>query len=244
MRRSTFLSIASLLFVSVMALSSGRASASVLSKQLGQDLPELRMDGAALTDAIDLLRDLSGANISVNWKALAAEGVTPESTVTLKLRHVSLRRGLDLILAEAGAGDKLGWTIDQNVVEVSTRALIDTKMYTRVYPIGDLLLVIPDFIGPRMDITSSGGNSGQSGSGTGNSTSSSEPPLFPPESASEDKPKTRTERASELVDLIRNVIRPEIWTENGGNAAIRYWNGNLIVTAPRSVQEALGGSLD
>ena len=41
--------------------------------------------------------------------------------------------------------------------------------------------------------------------------------------------------------MIRETIRPDVWREAGGPASIRYYNGNLIVTAPRSVQEALGG---
>ena len=56
--------------------------------------------------------------------------------------------------------------------------------------------------------------------------------------------KSKTERANELMDLIRNIVQPDVWTENGGKAAIRYWNGNLIVTAPRSVLEAIGGAFD
>jgi hypothetical protein len=31
---------------------------------------------------------------------------------------------------------------------------------------------------------------------------------------------------------------------NGGTAAIRFFNGSLIVTAPRSVHESLGGLVD
>ena len=50
--------------------------------------------------------------------------------------------------------------------------------------------------------------------------------------------------ADQLVTLIRETIRPTIWKENGGTAAIRYYNGNLIVTAPRSVHEAIGGPLE
>jgi hypothetical protein len=55
---------------------------------------------------------------------------------------------------------------------------------------------------------------------------------------------TRTERADQLVEMIREIIRPEIWKENGGPASIRYFNGQLIVTAPKSIHEAIGGSWD
>lgn len=59
-----------------------------------------------------------------------------------------------------------------------------------------------------------------------------------------EKIKSKVERAEALVTLVRETVRPEIWKENGGNAAVRYYNGNLIVTAPRSVQEAIGGPLE
>jgi hypothetical protein len=50
--------------------------------------------------------------------------------------------------------------------------------------------------------------------------------------------------ADSLVKLIMDTIRPEIWKENGGNSTIRFFQGNLIVTAPLSVQEAIGGPVD
>ena len=56
-----------------------------------------------------------------------------------------------------------------------------------------------------------------------------------------DPGKTRDERGDELVTLITETVRPEIWAVNGGTATIRYFRGSLVVTAPRSVHEALGG---
>ena len=40
------------------------------------------------------------------------------------------------------------------------------------------------------------------------------------------------------------MIQPDIWHVNGGLAGIRYFNGSLIVTAPRSVHEALGDGVN
>ena len=39
-------------------------------------------------------------------------------------------------------------------------------------------------------------------------------------------------------------LQPDIWQINGGTATIRFFNGSLIVTAPRSVHEALDGPVD
>jgi hypothetical protein len=40
------------------------------------------------------------------------------------------------------------------------------------------------------------------------------------------------------------TIQPDVWTLNGGTASVRYFNGSLVVSAPRSVHEALGGPID
>ncbi len=46
------------------------------------------------------------------------------------------------------------------------------------------------------------------------------------------------------MDLIEAIIDPDIWKDAGGTASIRYFNGMLVITAPRSVQEAIGGEYD
>ncbi len=161
----------------------------------------------------------------------------------MKLRSISLHRALDLILGETGGSGKIGYTVDENVIEITTQDLIDSRMYTRVYPVEDLIMEVPDFSdAPDFSLTSTSNNSSQNGGG--NSGSGSSPFSGSSSSASADKGKTKTERANELMDLIRSVVQPEIWQENGGKAVIRYYNGNLVVTAPRSVQEAIGGPFD
>ena len=152
---------------------------------------------------------------------------------------------MSLVLGEAGGTGKLGYTVDENVIEISTQELIDSIMYTRVYPVDDLIMEIPDFTNaPDFSLQATATSANQAGAGGGGGGSSS---LFSGgggSSSGQDKGKTKTERANDLMDLIRSTIQSDIWQENGGKAVIRYWNGNLIVTAPRSVQEAIGGPFD
>lgn len=253
MRRSATSALAILVFACVSLFNARLSPASVVQRQLNQTLPEVHFDGVAFNDAIDFLRDVSGANISVNWKALSETGVTPDATITLKLRQVSLRKALDLILSEAGGGDKLGFSVDEGVIEIATREIIDSRMYTRVYPIEDLIMIIPDFDdAPDFSLTSQtsgsqgGSGGGGAGGGGGGGGGGGAGGLFANggQNTSKEVVKSKTERATDLMDLIRNIVQPDVWVENGGKAAIRYWNGNLIVTAPRSVQEAIGGAFD
>ena len=219
---------------------------SAIRHQLNATLPEVKFDGVGLGDAIDFLRDVSGANITVNWKALEGDGVSKDTALNVRLRSISLSRALDIVLGEAAGNGKIGYSVDENVIEITTQELIDSKMYTRVYPVDDLIMEIPDFTNaPDFSLTSTSNNSQQNGGGSGSSGSSAS--LFSGSggsSGSSEKTKTKTERANDLMELIRSVVQPEIWQENGGKAVIRYWNGSLIVTAPRSVQEAIGGPFD
>jgi hypothetical protein len=221
----------------VMMVAGHRALAQEISarRALNTVLPELRFESITIADAIEFLRDVSGANIHVNWKALEEIGIGKDTTVNVRLRTVSLRKVLNLVLSEAGSGGLLTYYIDDNVIEVTTRELADQQLITKIYPVDDLIMEVPDFIGPDFSINQSssvgGGGGGQS--------------LF---SGSTDENQntgmTRMDRANALIETIQSIVQPEIWNTNGGPAAIRFWNGSLIVTAPRSVHEALGGAFD
>jgi len=205
---------------------------------LNRSLPDLNFSGVALGDAIDFLRDVSGTNIHVDWRALEAAGVGKDTVVNLRLRSVSMRKILTLLLNEAGGGGPLlTFYPSEGVLEITTREVADKQLFTRVYPIEDLIMDVPDFVGPDFNISqaNTGGRGGGGGGGSlisGNSSSDN------------DKQTTKLERAQQLIDVITDTIQPDIWYTNGGTAAIRYFNGNLIVTAPRSVHEALGGNVD
>src|SRR5438128_9926561 len=90
---------------------------------LNRTLPQLNFAGVAFGDAIDFLRDVSGANIHVDWRALEAAGVGKDAVVNIRLRSVSMRKVLTLLLNEAGGGSLLTFYADQGVIEVTTREL-------------------------------------------------------------------------------------------------------------------------
>jgi hypothetical protein len=220
----------------------------------GQVLPEVKFENVALKDALEFIRDVSNANIHVNWRAIEIAGVSQDTNVNMHLRNVTLRKTLDLLLSEAGGGTALTYYIDQGVIEVTTKELADKEMMTQVYPVQDLVVEIPDFTdAPNVGLLATQSNSSSGQTAGSRSTGSSSTGLGggggssifnQNSSAGSDKTKTREERGQDLVALIRDTVYPNIWRENGGSASIRYWNGYLVVTAPRSVQEAIGGYSD
>src|SRR6266568_2628916 len=50
--------------------------------QLDRVLPAVNFTNVTLKDAIDFLRDVSGSNIHVNWKAIEAAGITQDTPIT------------------------------------------------------------------------------------------------------------------------------------------------------------------
>lgn len=262
-----------ILAVVIMLGASSSAMAVSARAALNQKMPEVKFQGQGLRDCLDFVRDVSGANIHVNWRALEAAGVTPDTPVNVRLRDVPLRKVLSVLLSESAPGTNLTYYTSEGVIEVTTSEIADAEMITRVYPVEDLLIEVPDFNNAPdfslfLNQTGGSGGTGGGGGGMGGGGYGGGGGGFGGGGGgfgggggglggggggfggsgggglTQEKIRTKQERADDLVTLIRETIRPEIWKENGGNAAVRYYNGNLIVTAPRSVHEAIGGPVE
>lgn len=242
MRQRDRLNILTLLVISLAAPSI--AADASQSRLLNTRLPELRFDAVSLRDAIDFLRDTAGLNVHVNWQALEATGVAGDTQVSLNLRNVAARKALQMVLNEAAGDATLTYYVADNVVHVTTRAEADRQHVTRIYPVGDLLVEIPNFTNaPTLDIeTGSGGGESGGGGGRGGGGGGGGGDLFGAggDAAGGDAPQTRAERADALIQLITSVIEPDVWQQNGGTASIVIFQDRLVVTAPRSVHQALG----
>jgi len=134
---------------------------------LDHRLPRVQLPGVPLGDAIEFLRDLTGANFFVVWKDLEADSIDKTTQVTLDLHDVKLSTVLDKILQEAGGG-KLGYTIDQGVITVDTSDQLNKAVFIRLYDITDLL-VNPNFDPTIQNAGGSGAQvTGGGGGGGGN----------------------------------------------------------------------------
>lgn len=96
---------------------------------------EVDFQDVPLDEAIDLLAERHGIEIEVNAAAVEEAGATIDSPANLAVRDISLRSALNLLLAPHG----LTWTIEHDLLTVTSREAADFALTTRVYPIGDLL---------------------------------------------------------------------------------------------------------
>ncbi|HZZ44419.1 MAG TPA: hypothetical protein VFE58_15900 [Tepidisphaeraceae bacterium] len=198
---------------------------------LNRPISDFNLDKTSLSDALDYLRDTASVNMHVNWNALQIAGITKDTPVSLQVKNITLRKALTLLLADTSPAT---WYIDQGVIEVTTQEIADKHTYTRVYPVEDLVMVIPDFIGPQFNIQQAS-QSGQGGGGGQSPFQQTNTTAIDPQQARQNK----QQRGNDLVTLITSTIRPDIWKSNGGTATIVYSGGMLIVNAPRQVHELI-----
>jgi type II secretory pathway component GspD/PulD (secretin) len=172
----------------------------------------VNFDAVPLEQAINTLRDQSGENIFVNWRALEHAGITRAASVTARMRDVSLGAALRSVCASASGGRaELGTMLDDKVITVSTA--VDLRQpITRVYDVRDLLVPIPDF-----EPTPDGGAA----------------PIAQP---------SRADMVDRLTKLIQDTVEPEFWTDMQNPPAdlnrLRELAGQFIITAtPQAHQQ-------
>ena len=114
--------------------------------KLAERLAEVKWFDRELIDAVDALRDMTGAKIFVNWHALEQAGVDRHEPVSLHKKDVKLSRAIDLLLAQvAPEGKPLDWKVEDGTIVISTRnELAGHDVLTRVYDVRDLLRLSND----------------------------------------------------------------------------------------------------
>lgn len=210
------------------------ANAQVRQKLRTRVIAKLDFDGIEFGEVINFLRDVSGLNFFVKWTALETAGIQSKKPVTVHLSDVTVEKALNVILDDVGGSTaRLGYVIDDGVITISTRDDLAQKTVTQVYDISDLIFRVPNFVGPRIDVTASsntgsGGNNGSSGGGSvfGNNTSNTG-------NTGEDQTPTKQQMITQITTLIAKTIDPESWRAPLGTGAvgdIQELRGQLVVT--------------
>lgn len=184
-----------------------------------QDRQTFEFDGIALEDVIQYIAEVAGVNIHVKWEMLNAAGVSEDSEVNIRLLEVTIDKALRIILQDVEGVNPLGFFVDDGVITISTQSDLNQNMYTRVYDIHDMILRVPDFPGPRLDL-STGATTGQNiGGGS----------IFEDDEDEEDEP-SRQEIIDNLIEQIEQIVDERSWDDGG---SISEFGGQLIVRQTR-----------
>jgi hypothetical protein len=93
-----------------------------------------------LDEVVDYLKEFHGIEIQLDTKALDEVGIGSDTPVTARVRGISLRSGLRLMLK--AIDPTLTYAIQNEVLMLTTREAAEENLVTRVYPVADLVLPI------------------------------------------------------------------------------------------------------
>ncbi len=88
-----------------------------------------------LTEVVVVLAKQLSINVVLDNKALAEEGIAPDTSVTLQLQQITARSALELLLRPLG----LASGSEHEVLLVTTVAKEKEKLVSRTYPVSDLI---------------------------------------------------------------------------------------------------------
>jgi len=204
-----------------------------------RQVPDVSFKDHRLEDVVRFISDITGATLEPLWiDDRTVDGLDRDTLVTLEVKRVSALKLLEMVL-EKSEGDTTaytggnGWQMtDWGTMEIGPKSLLARNSRLEVYPINDLLWEIPNFDeAPEIDLQSvlqsSQGGGGQS--------------PFTNTQVQDIERRTIEERAEDIIDIVEALVEPEQWLSGGGNASIRYFQGNLLVKAPDFVHRQLGG---
>ena len=229
------------------------------SESLGYKPTKLELTDTPLPAALDFVHDLAGVNIHVNWRSLELAGVTAESTVTLKVQDLPPGKVLDLILDSFNSNKdkfaKLYWVIDEGVVEIATGEALNATTKVQTFDISDLLMTVPSFSAPSMNLSSSGsgttGGTGGTSGGMGTSSAGGSNSFSPGSSGGGSSyggsgsgsgssgnsgsganvvgGATRQDVQNSLLQIIRDSIGQDMWQPTG-KGSLQVLNGRLVIS--------------
>lgn len=247
----------------VKAQSNNNSKSRMLSVLLYTDLT-LEYDQTPARDVFNHLKTVLGINIIARYNDdKAGVGIDPETPITLNVENAAALSVLEMVLTQCEDYESCTWQLREGFVEVGTKGRLSAPaaQEVRYYPIRDLLFEPPRFNNaPSLDLETAlnqgnsgggggggggggfgGGGSGGGGGGGGSGGGGGGGAIFnDPEK--EDPRIPEAERAQQIVDIIMELIEPEAWADNGGDAAsIRYYQGTLIIRAPDYIHRQIGG---
>ena len=176
--------------------------------QLDRKLPQVEFNSVGLSDVVDFLRDVSGANIFVNWKALEDGGIDKNAPVTARLFNVKFSKALQAILESVSTQKtKVSYFVDDGVITISCGDDLNRNLTTRVYDIRDLIETIPDFTAPAFGVV---------------------PDVSPAtQPATAQTRRTREQLINDVMALIKATVAADSWGKAG---RIKQVAGQLVIT--------------
>jgi type II secretory pathway component GspD/PulD (secretin) len=213
-----------------------------------------------LDAVVDQLRVMTAINFDLDLRGLKEGNVDSKMPITAELKDVSLKSALDIVCRQAG----LRHAIESEAIRISTAKALAGRQKVISIPVGDLVIPAPNYgARPGMSLSdelrmatesgfgrmASGGSTPRTGPGglpNGNGTG------MPSTGLPDSNNRIRTNRPEdggagsntgpenggtlekELIRLITNTIKPDSWSNMGGEGTIEYFPIGLALVINQS----------
>ncbi len=226
----------------------------------------LHFNNAPLSEVLKYIADTQGINVSVDEPGLTEEAVTTSTPISINVDGIQLKSALNLILDPLN----LGYTIQNEVLNITSRMRRNGDLEARVYQVADL--VVPVSMNPPVSRLSPGSGyagdnpniqipkglhgvsatpNGQNGfaqvgaSPHGGITSSLD------SMTGAALPQLQGPGASNLgfkalTDLITTTVAPQSWHELGGTGSVNQHDStmSLVIRQTQAVHQEVADLLD
>lgn len=218
------------------------------SPDLSQIVPEVVFEEQPFEQVIEWLAEFSRLNVIVRWRRLEDDGIRRGKPISVKCRNLRLSQVLWVVLNEAGGGEvEIGFEPWEGIVLISTAEDLELPQVVRIYDARPLLLFAQGWDSlcrqrtrPELGKTQATAKSLQAPHAiTSRPLPHAESPGAPHavgQLAARDAEKHAASGRPEesLVQLVQEVVRPDVWTANGGIGAAHCFGGLLVVRASRT----------
>ena len=199
-----------------------------------------------LENVIKWLRDVMQADLTVNWVELESAGIGKDTTVTLHLRDKKFETVLKQLLEMAGGATPLGYVLEDGVILISTREGLAKNTLIRTYDINDLLVRVPNFVGPDMNLNMGSDTSSNGTSGSGNAIA--DPWANNTDNAGEGNIPTKDELTQQIMTMITTSVDPDSWREpwgagTVGSLTVLPSQGQLVITQTQENHDLIADML-
>ena len=213
--------LAAILILSLAAPTAAQQSEGNANSKVKNKIESMRLsvdfDKVSLEDAMSFIREFADINIFVDPRV--HEDLSEEDLqVTLRVKGLKLISILKFIVQPKG----LAAVLKDGVLRITTKDSIKQNTYLKLYDVRAMLIKIPNFPGPKVELVTPGSGVGPL---TGAQFTFDEP---------SDGPVTE----EFLVDMVTEMTGNDSWDENP-NASVSLANGILVVTQTKAVHKEI-----
>lgn len=226
-----------------------------IEESLGKKI-SLQFDNAPLLEVVRYIRSAADINIAVDQSGLDEEGVTTNTPITIDITNIPLKSALKLVLDPL----HLGYSIESDVLNVTSRVRQQGKLVAAAYSVADLVVAMRGqtskpsnpfstelFNANTQTATPSMGGlanrgqfqvaSNQAGLGFSMGSGMEASTLSGP---------GNTHDFNTLIDLITSVVEPDSWSEIGGHGTIRQndMTLSLVIRQTQQVHQEIADLLE